>query len=270
MFYPARSLLDQITVLHGPHKLLGRYFPIAVQQARALGVELRLTTDFERIQAIRQRHADTPVMTAPHFDPTQSAFHPNTACWLEGVDAAGDTVLTHGMRRFHWPRTTLKEEVEALRVHYRDPAPHLAAGESVTLDCPSANRITGLTALAGAMWVRSDYRRRGLTRIVPRISRTYAFTRWDTSFTWGFMRPHLHEGGASRAYGRYTVEAGMRVNLAFWKPFDALLLWMSRDTLLAEIAEIVAQRSTDLSRRIERPRTKISPVRLRQGSSTRL
>ena len=76
-------------------------------------------------------------------------------------------------------------------------------------------------------------------------------------------------GGASRAYGRYTVEEGLRLNLAMHQPFDAMLLWMTRETLLEEVEEIVAQDANDLSRKIDMPSTIVSVPR-RQGNRTRL
>ena len=219
-----RSLLDQITVHHGPQKLLARFFLIADQDARDKGVTLRLRTDFDRMHQIRLRHCEDPLMLAPNFDPAQSNLRIDQAFWIEGLDPNGQTVLTHAARLFDWQHTNLKQEVEALRVHYHEPAPHIAAGESIQMTAPTGTRISRRTAYVGAMWVRPDYRRRGLTRIIPRISRAYAYTRWNTDFTWGFMEPHLHEGGASRAYGRYTVEEGLRLNLAMHQPFDAMLL----------------------------------------------
>ena len=262
------NLLDQITVQHGPRRLLARYFLLADQAARDKGITLRISSDFDRMCSVRRRYADNPIMLAPSFDPEHSDFPIESSFWIEGVNNAGETMLTHAIRFFDWPRTTLKEEIEALRIHFRAPEPHLAAGESMTVTSPSAARITGRTAFGGAMWVRPDYRRRGLTRIVPRISRAYAFTRWNTSFTWGFMERALHEGGGSRAYGRYTVEESVTSNLACWPPFDAMLLWMTSETLLEEVSEIVAQATSDLSRKIDIPSTNVSVPR-RQGSRTR-
>ena len=264
-----RSLLDHVTVQHGPQKLLAHYFLKAYRQVRDQGIELRWCDDFARLCEVRRRNATNPMMAAaPQFDPVYSDIAPGSF-WLEGVDPSGNTMLTHAVRLFDWPSTTLKREFDTMRMHYRNPAPYIAAGESANITAPAATRITGCTILGGAMWVRPDYRRRGLTRIVPRISRTLAYTRRNSAYTWGFMDFDLHAGGASRAYGRYTVEPGVSVNLACWGPSDSLLLWMDQETLLAEIEEAVAQGSSDLSRKIDMPSTKSSAPR-RQGNNTRL
>jgi len=268
MFHGNGDLLDQITLQHGPHKLLARFFLIAQQHAHDKGVILRLSSDFARMQRIRRCYVDIPPTTSPHWDPAHSDFPIDSSFWIEGVNAAGETVLTHAARFFDWPRTTLKDELESLRIHFRDPKPHLAAGESMTITSPSAERITGRNTFAGAMWVRDDHRRRGLTRIVPRISRAYAYTRWKTAFTWGLMDPMLHEYGVSRAYGRYTVEPSMHANLACWPHSNGVLLWMTHETLLQEINDVVAHATNDLSRKIDIPSTMVSSPR-RHGSRTR-
>jgi len=269
MLIRPRSLLDQITLQHGPHDLLGRYLILADRAARQMGVRLRLRSDFERLHEIKLKHFENTPMMSPIFDPAQSNLRIDSSFWVEGVNDAGDTISTHAARLFDWPRTTLESEARALRVHYEDPAPHLAAGESVDITAPSASRIRGRTTFAGAMWVRADYRRQGLTRIIPRISRVYAYTRWNTAFTWGFMEPRLHAGGASVAYGRYTVEDGLTVRLDFRSPFRAMLLWMAEDTMLGEIEAFIDQPTSDLSRSIEMPSTSESSRPRRQGSRIR-
>ena len=269
MFNREGDLLDQITMQHGPRKLLARFFLIAEQEARDKGIKLRLSSDFHRMCATRRRFAETPMLPVPHFDPEQSDLRAETSFWIEGVDCDGETALIHAVRLFDWPHTTLKEELEALRVHYRDPAPHLAAGEYIRIAAPTAHCITGRNLFAGAMWVRRDHRGLGLTRIVPRISRALAYTHWRMPIVWGLVDPKLDAGGVSRAYGRYTVEPGVLTRLPWWGPPDAVLLWMRQETLLDEIQEIVAQSTTDLSRKMERPMI-IASVPRRHGSRTRL
>src|SRR5580693_1051495 len=52
MYDNPRSLLDQITLMHGPHDLLRRYFPLADAAARDWGLRLRLRSDFAALIAL--------------------------------------------------------------------------------------------------------------------------------------------------------------------------------------------------------------------------
>ncbi len=88
----------------------------------------------------------------------------------------------------------------------------------------------------GAIWVRPDWRRNGLTRIVSRICAAYALTRWDTQFTWGLVEPRLHAGGLSQAYGPHQVAEGVTLRLPFRGVSPRVLIWMSRAALLADLA----------------------------------
>ena len=184
MFIRHRRLLDQITLLHGPHDLLGRFFLIADTAARDRGVKLRLRADFDGLVELNRRHRESWTAMSPIFDPAQSNLRIDSAFWLEAYDDEGDTVAAHAARLFDWTKTNAVDEIRDLRVFYDDPSPHIAAGESVELDGAAVARIRGRNVYGGALWVRPDYRRRGLTTIMPRISRTYAFTRWDTEFLW--------------------------------------------------------------------------------------
>lgn len=269
MFIQPRRLLDQITLLHGPHDLLGRYFLAADAAARDKGVRLRLRADFERLIELNDRHRDNWPPLSPIFNPAHSNLRIDSAFWLEGVDEAGDTVVTHAARYFDWPNTTLAAELLSLRVFYEDPAPHIAARESIDITAPSATKIHGRTIFAGAAWVRPDFRRHGLTKIVPRISRAYAYSRWDTGFTWGFVEPEKHAFGLTRAYGPYRAEPGVTLRLPFRGELPLMLVWMSTETLLADVASIVDQATVESSRWIETPSRKRSLPPPRHGMRRR-
>src|SRR5262249_22751056 len=149
------------------------------------------------------------------------------------------------------------DQIRSLRVFYEDPAPHVAEGESVELDGAAIEHIKGRTVYGGALWVRPDYRRRGLTTIMPRISRAYAFTRWDTAFHWSFVEPKTHNFGVPHASGPFHVEESMPVTLRlkFRGVFPSYVMWMSSEELLEDISGIVAQPILESSRRMEIPST---------------
>jgi GNAT superfamily N-acetyltransferase len=269
MFIRHRRLLDQITLLHGPHDLLGRYFLIADTAARDRGVRLRLRSDFDALIALNEQHRDSWPKLAPIFNPEHSNLRLDGAFWLEAVNDQDETVATHASRFFDWEHTTLADELPSLRAFYEDPAPHVAAGESVEVTAPSAPHIRGRVAYGGAVWVRPDCRGKGLAALLPRISRAYAYSRWNNAYTWGMCEPKIHAKGLIRANGPYEVEEAILMRLAFRGELPALLMWMGHDAMLSDIADIVDQATVDNSRRIETLSTYRSRSVRRQGMSSR-
>lgn len=268
MFIRHRRLLDQITLLHGPHDLLGRFFLIADTAARDQGVKLRLRADFDGLVALNKRSRDSWPALAPVFDPDFSNLRLDSAFWLEAVNENDQTVATHAARFFDWEDTTLAAELRSMRVFYEDPAPRIAAGESIEVEAPTASRIRGRVAYGGAVWVRPDFRGKGLAALLPRISRAYSYSRWDTAWTWGLVEHKTHAKGLVRANGPYEVEESVLLRMAFRGDLPLLLMWMGRDAMLSDVADIVDQATVDNSRRIDRPRTYWSAP-LRQGTSNR-
>jgi hypothetical protein len=244
MYDNPRSLLDQITLVHGPRDLLARYFVMADAKAREWGVRLRLRSDFDALIELNRENRDSWPPLSPAFDPAHSNLRIDSAFWLEGIDNRGETVITEMARFFDFRNTDVVEELRSLRIYYENPEPHLAAGERFEIDAPTARVVRGRTMHGGAIWVRPDWRRNGLTRIISRVSAAYALTRWDTAFTWGLVETHLHAGGLSRAYGSFEPAVDVMLHLAFRGDLPAVLLWMGREALLADLARRIAEEST--------------------------
>jgi hypothetical protein len=232
-----------VAVEHGPRQLLLQYFGLADRAAREVGVALRLRHDFTVLAEIQHANRDSWPVVNPTFDPQLSTLDETCAFWIEGIDSGGETVLTNATRFFDWPDTTLAEELSSMRAFYRDPAPRLAAGEFAEVPGEMAAAIRGRTSTSGALWVRPDHRRLGLTRITPRLSRACAYARWDVAYCWGLTAQRLHDLGLTRAYGHSAraVEEGLIINHGPLGRFSAVLSCQDRETLLADIARIVCE-----------------------------
>ncbi|MGO8920288.1 MAG: hypothetical protein ACLQJR_30680 [Stellaceae bacterium] len=236
MYDNPRSLLDQITLVHGPTELLGRHFVMADGAAREWGLRLRLRSDFDALKALNREHSETWPPLSPIFDPAHSNLRIDSAFWLEGIDDRGDTVVTESARFFDLRDTTAIDEIRSLRLFFAEPAAHSAAGERVDIDAPAAAVVRGRTMHGGSIWVRRDWRRNGLTRIISRVCAAYALTRWNTDFTWGFVEPRMHAAGLSQAYGPHEAADGLTVRLAWRSNLRLVLVWMSTSALLADLA----------------------------------
>ncbi|HXZ00636.1 MAG TPA: hypothetical protein VEI03_11590 [Stellaceae bacterium] len=239
MYDNPRSLLDQITLVHGPHELLGRHFMKADAAAREWGLRLRLRSDFDALMELNRENRDSWPPLPPICDPKHSDLRSDSAFWLDGLDYRGETVVTEFARFFDFKNTNVVDEIRSLRVYYEHPEPHLAAGERVEIDAPAAKVVRGRTMYGGAIWVRPDWRRNGLTRIISHICAAYGHTRWNTEFTWGFMEPRMHARGLSRAYGPHAAAEGLLVRLPFRGDLPTVLLWMTTEALLKDLAASV-------------------------------
>jgi hypothetical protein len=72
MRYDPGSLPEQISLVHGPHEVLARYFQIAEKALVERGVRLRFRADFERLVEINYEHRDSWAAFIPIFDPAHN------------------------------------------------------------------------------------------------------------------------------------------------------------------------------------------------------
>jgi GNAT superfamily N-acetyltransferase len=233
------SLIDQMTLVHGPRELLKRYFLITDEALRARGIRLRLRTDFEQLVEINHQHRDSWPAFIPMFDPAHATLRIDDSFWIEALDESGCPVATHAGRLYDWDATTLEAELTSLRAFFRDPRPHLANGDSIAVQAAAARRIRGRVMGGGAVWVRPDHRGKGLATLVPKVSRAYALTRWNILGGWAVMEPRIRDQGLARRHG-FSEEEMIVFRLKAWRDhLPMLLLWITREEAFAHIAAVV-------------------------------
>jgi GNAT superfamily N-acetyltransferase len=265
-----RSILEQMTLLYGPRELLSRYIELADGVARDLGIELRLSWDFERLYALNAQHSDSWPRLSPIFNPEHNTLSRHNAFLIEGVDESGDTVVTSAGRLYDHGDRSIADDLRALRVFYDDPAPHVAVGNSVDVTAPTAEHIYGRVMFSGSVWVRPDYRRHGLTRIIPRLTRSYALTQWNTPVFWGVVEHELDDIGVTRAYGSWHAENRIATHMPSWRgDLDFLFLSMGQATLIRDVAMSTYELGSTTARWIDSAITNRSLPPSRQGMSTR-
>lgn len=230
-----QRLPDQITLRHGPREQLGRFFLEADKAARDRGVFLSLSTDFELLREVNRMNLKHWHGLAPSFD---SAYGIDASCgyWLIGRDADGNIITTQAAHYYEMGTETLADYLTSLRLFYKTPDTHKRPGESCSVTSPSAATITGRVVFSGSTWIHPDYRGRSLPKILPRISRALALTRWDTDFTISLVSMALVEKGVAAAYGYDRIEPGVEwLGSAVSERYLGALVWMSRAELLADL-----------------------------------
>jgi GNAT superfamily N-acetyltransferase len=233
------SLIEQMTLVHGPRELLKRYFVIVEEALWARGIRLRLRTDFDQLVEINHQHRDSWPAFIPMFDPAHNALRIDDSFWIEGLDEAGCPVVTHAARLYDWADTTLEAELTSLRAFFRNPQAHLTNGDSIGVQAQAAKHIRGRVMGGGAVWVRPDHRGKGLATLVPRVSRAYALTRWNIIGNWAVMEPRIRDQGLAARHG-FNEEEMIVFRLKAWRDhLPMLLIWMTREEAFAHIAAAV-------------------------------
>jgi hypothetical protein len=228
-----------IRIKYGPVGLLGRFFLWADTAARDRGVTLSFGSLQDLIEANRA-NSDSWRPLVPVFDEALGGITPESGFVLIGRDEGGQVVATHAARIYDWSETSLEDEAASLRMFYADPDAAFARGDRCEITAPVARKITGRVVFSGAAWYRPDFRGKDLATILPRISRAYAFTRWNTDFTIGMMDDAVVAGGMAERVGHINVEHSCIELVA--SPLGEMrcaLAWMQPDELLADLAAIM-------------------------------
>jgi GNAT superfamily N-acetyltransferase len=270
MYYAATNLLEKDTVARGQRELAAQYLAFAERELNERGVRLFFHSDFEELVELNKEHRETWAPVPPICNPAYSRLRADTAFWVECIDEAGDTVATNAARLYELGDHSLADELQSLRAFFDDPARYVAAGESVEVTAPSASRIFGRVAWAGALWVRPDYRREGFARILPRITRSSALARWNAPTYWATIARHLDALGLTKAYGSWRAEEAIITHMSTWRgDFGELLLSMDRDTLIGDIYAALEGTSMGVARWIEMHMANRPPFLQRHGINTR-
>jgi hypothetical protein len=229
-------LPDQTNVTFGPQQLLARFLLHGDRAARERGVYLSLEHDFDALIEFNKTQATAWFPLIPVFDPKCSDLTPENSFWIAGRNHVGDIVTTQCARLFDWQDTNFNREFESLRIAYRDPDLDRWPEECAFSNVALGERISGRVCYSGGAWYHPDYRGRGLAAIIPRLSRTIAYSHWNTDFTISLAESVLVEKGVVARYGYTRVEPGIDwLNSFLGHLLNLHLLWMDRGELLNDL-----------------------------------
>lgn len=225
---------------------VSNYICAADELCRKSGLHMTMGDDFEEYVRITSRlPGKSP--TYPFFQPNCSDLPPGKAFWIVGRDREGRVAHVQGMRLDVLSNTSLAEHLGSLRAYFSDP--NLQAGLDSSCSCyaPNARNITGLVAYHGDMWLREDFRGRGLLAIVSRLAFGLAWARWSPDFIYGLVAGWSIEKRVVNRYGYLHQEPhGSVLRLpAQGIDDDDWLVWLTRDELLrllSHISEIAEER----------------------------
>ncbi len=231
-------LPDAVTVRGGPVQEIAAFLLLVDNIARERGVRLKVRTDIDELVTLNRRETALgnwyPLF--PIFDPACNKVDETNAYWISGENERGETVVAQAGRLFQWPASTLADEMESVLY------PGMPDHPAFHVRCPSAHGVTGTVCFSGSTWFHPEYRRLGLSRILPRVSRVFAYSNFQTDWTISMVKRDLVEKNIAAAYGYTDIQFGV------WAPghplgdLDLALVRMHRSELLSDLRRFVTER----------------------------
>jgi hypothetical protein len=235
-------LPDAITIKHGPTRLIARFVLEGDKAARGMGLHLRVRHDFDEMLFLNRREAGRgnwyPIPDM--FNPERVELNSENAFWVSGENADGEIVVTFGGRVHDWHGTNLAEQARAL-FYGQD------CGQPCIVTAEAAHRISGVVVAGAVAWVRPDYRRQHLSRLIPRIGKAYACARWPIDWIFGYVTRKHAEQGMPASYGHRNV--GYSVSYPGTPWLDLAIAYSSADDIYDDMANFLANELSEVSPR---------------------
>ncbi|RWA88127.1 MAG: hypothetical protein E5W38_00360 [Mesorhizobium sp.] len=181
--------------------------------------------------------------TFPKFRPDCSRIEPGRALWILGEDQSGKVAHVQALRVDDLTTATLAEHLESLEACYADPKNQAGSGSSCVCHAPTARKINGVVAYHGDLWLRDDFRGKGLARILAGIAFGLARAKWSPDFIYALVPSWLIEKGIADQYGYLHREAHGSILSLPERGIedDDWLIWITRPELSELIKRTVAK-----------------------------
>lgn len=150
-----------------------------------------------------------------------------------GVDRNNEVALVEAARLYDLSRSNFAEHLESLKAFYTDPIKHAHPQDRCSCTAPSAKKITGKVAYHGDFWLRSDFRRQGMPKIMAGILRGVSFAMWTPDFICGLAERWMLEKGVLAQYGHTHHEPGGAILHLVEENIleDDLIVWLTGEEL---------------------------------------
>ncbi len=237
-------LLARLAIDHGPADLLGCFFGYADATARTLGVTLSFA-DLTELIEVNEQNRDSWLPLFPTYDVRCNTIDPDDAFCIIGRDGHGKVVATHAGRKFNLKLSNFHDLAQSLHLMYEHPKSAKRPGETCTVTAKSAQSIAGSVVFSGAAWYHPDYRGKGLSRIVPILSRAYAFAHWNMDYLVAMMSEGVVRGGMTERTGYTNIDWDIRVSNSPLGDVRFAFMWMEPRQLLQDVAKFVVRSERD-------------------------
>jgi hypothetical protein len=246
-----RPLFSEITVDHGDPGQIGRFFLTAEQLVRDTGITLSFAP-MTALLEVNQANSTTWPHLVPALDPTFSTLSDSNAFCILGRNHRGEIVATQAGRLLDLATKSYADICEDLSLFYADRS-KAAPEEACRVTSPSARRMHGSVLYSGGAWYRPDVRGSSLSRILPRISRVYGYTRWNTDATLTLMQVSNMGRRINERNGYRHAEWSIDWSAGPLGTQSLAMLWNTRSDTLEDLADftqrLAAQIEIDIRHR---------------------
>jgi hypothetical protein len=190
----------------------------------------------------------------PLFDPEASGLGEDNGFCVAARTAAGKVVATHAARLYDWDNSNFRDEAQSRRLFYADPLRLAPKGESFEVHGSFGEHIKGRVIYSGAAWVHPDFRKLGITGILPRFTKALMLTRWQPDFIMSLMLESNWNRGLAKTFNYPHVDWG-----AHWGSAEApvsrfAVVSMTAAELLSDLTHAVELRPAKVDGLIEQRR----------------
>lgn len=233
-----RPVLEDLQINHGPVTLLGRFFLIADAVLAKAGVTL-VRASLSDAAATQAANVESWHLFPPMLDTRLSPIAPDMSYGLLGRNERGDVVCVQGGRIYDAGERSFADIVADQSFFYGSAIPPAQGLPVAEVTAPSAALVKGRFVYSGGLWVHPDYRGRHLATVLPRFSRCYALSMWDTQFTVGMANEATYNPRLVAAYGYDKVEHRFTIHNLTPAPMSWAILWMNRADLIGDLTRFV-------------------------------
>lgn len=232
--------IRQLTVNHGPPRILGRFFLLADTAARARGVTLSFAAMSELVK-VNEENRDSWLPLFPTYDVRHNVIPDTEAFCILGRDRNGKVVAAHSGRLFDLQGTNFHELAESLHLMYAHPEKSKRPGETCEVTAKTARSVSGRVVFSGAAWYHPSYRGKQLSTIVPILSRAYAYTHWNMDYIVAMMSEGVVAGGMTQRTGYTHVDWDIRVTNSPLGDVRFAFMWMQSSQLLNDVTRFITR-----------------------------
>ncbi|MEZ5773504.1 MAG: hypothetical protein R3D33_01980 [Hyphomicrobiaceae bacterium] len=248
---PGPSFLADLTIDYGPSPFVGEFLLRADATVRSIGISLELAP----LSEIAVHNARVPARDWGPFSPildTRVVKVPEGMGYcLLGRTRTKRVVVAQAGRIFDTANRSLQDMADDLSLYYgSEPFPGGEQPRFTLEDCPAARAIRGRFLYSGALWVHPEYRKLGLSALLPRISRVYALGTRNTQYTVTFVSDSIKQSKLMAQYGYPGSEGVYKIFYGGRHTYTGSLSYLTTSQMLDETRAFESGALAQIDRRI--------------------
>ena len=234
------EFIDTLQIEYGPHTLLGRFFLLASKVLRDNGIRL-VVSSLAELAELQASNVTTWPLFAPMLDPNLGPIDPDMSYGFVGLDRTGAVACAQGGRIYDSHSRSLRDMIDDQSFFYgpgRGPAP---GQPSCSTTASLADTVRGRFVYSGALWAHPRHRGHKFAGLLPRISRAYALTRWNTERTVAVVSDKIAASPLMPQYAYTHVEREFRIRNVGPEDYVGVLMVLKANELLDDLAVFSAK-----------------------------